>query len=96
MARWTKKDKDQVRAILEHAVSKLRGGQAELARLGGIESRSVVNGWAKRGQVPIEYHALVIAQAAPERLVTPGMLHPAARKLEQVQQGLRVASGASA
>jgi len=77
--KWTAQDARRVRAILDHIAAKTEGGQTGFAKWLGFESRQRVGNWRTRGRVPQEYHAPVIAAAAPEMIVTPSMLDPVTR-----------------
>lgn len=77
--KWTAQDMRRVRSILDHIAAKTEGGQAGFAKRLGLASRQSVGNWRTRGRVPQEYHAAVIAAAAPEVIVTPAMLDPVTR-----------------
>lgn len=77
--KWTAQDARRVRAILDHIAAKTEGGQKGFAAQIGLKSRQSVGNWRTRGRVPREYHAAVIAAAAPEMTVTPAMLDPTTR-----------------
>jgi hypothetical protein len=77
--KWTKDDVLRVRAILDLIASKTDGGKAGFSRELGLEDRRRLDNWRRRGRVPQEHHAAVIAAAAPEMVVTPAMLDPAVR-----------------
>lgn len=80
---WTKRDKQKVCAAIDCVAAKLPGGKAELARQLNVESRAVVNNWRSRGAIPIDYLRPFIEIAKPELTLTPAMLHPDARLVDQ-------------
>lgn len=84
MPRWTKEDKKRVRAAIDHIAGKLTGGQADIARELGLESRAVVNNWRRRGSVPLDYHDYIMRKAAPDMQLTSAMLHPVARQISRI------------
>jgi hypothetical protein len=80
--KWKEQNKKRVRVILDAITA--TSSQAELARSYKLSSRSVLHQWYQRGQIPLKYHAEVIADAAQVGVtVTAGELHPDALLVER-------------
>lgn len=84
---WDKGDQQFVAATIRGVAAKV-GGQAELARQMGLNSRANINAWIKKGYIPVDNHAKFIDLAKPEYSLRPEMLHPDARKVTDITSSL--------